>query len=82
LREFRGSLGTRRQSRHELCSANGKVLCFLRRFYAASLLRAWVLVALAAEPTSCRNRGREYRLSSVPPPSEPYGRFSRIRLSG
>jgi len=27
------------------------------------------------------DRGRENRLSSVPPPSEPYWRFSRIRLS-
>lgn len=29
-----------------------------------------------------RNRGRENRLVSVPPPSEPDVRFSRIRLSG
>lgn len=28
------------------------------------------------------DRGREDRLSSVSPPSEPYVRFSRIRLSG
>jgi len=28
------------------------------------------------------DRGREHRLGSVPPPSEPDGRFSRIRLSG
>jgi RNA polymerase sigma-70 factor (ECF subfamily) len=28
------------------------------------------------------DRGREDRLSSAPPPSEPDGRFSRIRLSG
>ena len=28
------------------------------------------------------DRGRGDRLSSVPPPSEPYVRFSRIRLSG
>jgi hypothetical protein len=29
-----------------------------------------------------KDRGREDRLISVPPPSEPYVRFSRIRLSG
>jgi hypothetical protein len=28
------------------------------------------------------DRGREDRLNSVPPPSEPDGRISRIRLSG
>ena len=30
----------------------------------------------------CLDRGRENRLVSVPPPSEPDWRFSRIRLSG
>jgi hypothetical protein len=28
------------------------------------------------------NRGRESQLASASPPSEPYGRISRIRLSG
>ena len=28
------------------------------------------------------NRGRKSRFYSAPPPSEPYVRFSRIRLSG
>jgi DNA invertase Pin-like site-specific DNA recombinase len=35
-----------------------------------------------AESFTRHDRGRKDRLASVPPPSEPYGRISRIRLSG
>ena len=40
--------------------------------------------ASALQSASCwrADRGRENRLNSVPPPSEPDGRISRIRLSG
>jgi hypothetical protein len=33
-------------------------------------------------PVACPDRGREMRLGSHPPPSEPDVRISRIRLSG
>ena len=36
----------------------------------------------ASEQVEHIDRGRDGRLSSAAPPSEPYGRFSRIRLSG
>jgi hypothetical protein len=43
-----------------------------------SRLKAVLQPALAAAVV---DRGRKGRLSSTPPPSEPDGRFSRIRLS-
>jgi hypothetical protein len=39
-------------------------------------------VHAAMQSGDFEDRGRESRLVSVPPPSEPYVRFSRIRLSG
>lgn len=37
---------------------------------------------LRTKSSLLHDRGRKDRLDSVPPPSEPYGRISRIRLSG
>jgi len=51
---------------------------------AAALTPPGVLqnaVAPGLSPARAHDRGREDRLNSIPPPSEPDGRVSRIRLS-
>ena len=42
---------------------------------------SWRFCGASQGPQGPTDRGRDDRLSSVAPPSEPYGRFSRIRLS-
>ena len=51
----------------------------LRKQLCESLRNSESLLGL---PADVGDRGRKDRLGSVPPPSEPDVRFSRIRLSG
>src|SRR5262249_30730 len=53
----------------------------LRRGAAGDAPRPWPWLPEATLSVA-DYRGRESRLASVPPPSEPYRRISRIRLSG